>query len=169
MWVPWSHSQPWLQSQNTSERSLIDEDWRDRNFLNSLQWVVCDVLNPGSTGKTWHELLTCCVAICHSLPQSIAVAKMLHMLGLYFTEMCDLLIILYWTTQLKWTQQHNSSHFGMRKGFGGNQTPRLSSTTIFGLVNTFYSCSTAGWTNFIFPSIELWFSVSQALGNSVRI
>lgn len=131
--------------------------------------IAMNGLNPGTTDETWHELLTHHVATDHSLPWSklsngTCVGLIFHRnvqlanptLLNYTAEINTIVATLAWEMALEETKPQACLW------------RLLSLTTIFSLVNTFYSYSTAAWTNHTFPSVELWFSVSQALGNSVR-
>lgn len=142
----------------------------ERNGI-AYTYLAMNGLNPGTTDEPWHELLTHHVATDHSLPWRKANFSNATCVGLIFHRN-----VLVNHTLLNYTAKINTIVATVAWEMASEETkPQaclwrlLSLTTIFSLVNTFYSCSTAGWTNYTFPSVELWFSVFQALGNSVRI
>lgn len=144
--------------------------------------IVRHGLNPGTRDATWHELLIHYV-VDHCLPPS----QMLHLGMLHLgipsdSEVCCVIfmcvvLIFHRNMQLtnhslpKYIAEINTliAHSGIKSSLGGNQTPSLywmlsSLTTTISLVNSFYSCSTAGWTNCTFQVLNYGFQCLRPLG-----
>lgn len=164
--------QLWEQNQNKDERPLINENQREqRDYLNTYE------LNPGTRDAAWHQLLTHHV-VNHSLPCS----QMLHLWIPSNSEVCCVIflcvVIIYHRNKqlanhilLNYTAEINTLIATLAPKVALEKTKphvclwRLwSLATIISLVNTFYSSSTAGWTNCTSQVLNYDFQCLRPLG-----